>query len=357
MRHKSIIPSGRKVLLPLLLGLLIIGIKNILHLEMPFYYLSNDFYIQGYQATKDEEKQDTSIFIVNIRDFPTDVIKDQIEILSLYNPAVIAVDYFTEERMSKNDTSKILFDNLVLPIIKQNDRIKKPVNPFSESAHYGYSTIYSATYFEPFSEINNESIPCIGTKIIELFDSSLYSQLKKRNIDKEIINYSGNIYQFKYLGDLTKTSPKVLKNIAGNIVLVGYTGIDSPFPSDINCNDTHGTPRSLMYGVVMIANMVYTLKNHYISPFNKVLSFFIVIVLAIFNVLFPIFVLQYKASYIIIKIIQCLQYVILFTAASLVIYIFSISIDFESMALIMILVPELTFWYHKVLPKKANSHL
>lgn len=336
----------KKFLIPFALSLSVLFVIELTGIHNPVYYLSNNFYVQGYQATA-QNKASNEIVIVNISDFSTDEIKDQIYILSQYNPSVIGIDYFSHKAISP-DTEVVSFKNIVLPILIDSSKstIQYSKNPFSNHAQYGFIKIYSSQLFEPFVEITKEKYPSFATKILQLHDSSRYTQLLKRGYEKEIINYSGNTTNFIYLGDLTKIKTlDALKEIKGKIVLVGYTGIDTINPTSSDNYDAHDTPKGKMFGVVMLANIIHTLMGNYITPVSVIVMVLLITLLAFLNTLIPCRLSKTKHKYWIIKTIQLFEIVIVFIISSYVIHHFNISLNYELMSFTVIIAPEITYWY------------
>ena len=337
----------KKSTIILLTTLVILIIIKTLKIQNPINILTNEYLIIGYQATK-ECKADTNIAIVNIRDFPTDVIRDQIEILSLYEPAVIVVDYFPEDCFFSDSTTLVNFSNMILPSDVESGKVQKSINCYSNSAYYGFINFYSTSFFEPLLDVNGSTHQFVGVKALELFDQIQYQKVIDRGTDKEIINYTGNYNRFLFLGDLLNTQPADLEVVKGKIVLLGYTGLDSiPMPNSLSDYDVHETPLGLMYGVVIIANAIHTLRGDMITPIAIFWNILIILALIAICIAIPFGLLKITFSYPLIKAFQVITIALLFIQASYVLHRFNSLIDVEAFYWAILLAPELTYWAFK----------
>jgi len=334
----------KPLLLSLCISTLILSILYWTEFHNPIYYFTNDFCIRGYQATS-QGTPTRDIFIVNISDFSTKEINDQIYVLSQHNPAVIAVDYFTQDSLGYELTP---FKNLVLPIIDSTNSVEYSKNPFTTSAEYGFITVYSSQMFEPFIEISEKKYSSLPSKIIELYDDSLYRLLKERAFQKEIINYSGNISNFPYLGDLTGLKPlDILKEIEGKIVLLGYTGIETPYPTKSDSYDAHDTPKGKMFGVVLLANIVHTMMNNYVTQVPHSVTLSLILVLSLVNIAIAYFLSKRPFHYWLLKLTQVAQIVAAFILISFSLHRFNMYLDYELISFAVIVAPEISFWVFK----------
>lgn len=340
----------KKFLVPTILSTVTLFLLASSDIHNPVKWLTNDFYIEAYQATsKGLGQSNDKIAIVNISDFPPEVIKDQIHILSQYDPAVIGLDYFLPDSLNSGG-QVVQFEDLVLPMaIDQNDSAQYSLNCFSTNAHYGLTSIYSPSYFEPFLKSRGTEYPLLPTRIIQLYDSILFRKLLQREKEREIINYLGNTSSFLYLGDLASIqATDALKSIKNKIVLVGYTGIYSPYPSEADNYDAHLTPQGKMFGVVLLANIVHTLMDNQIDslpPLHTALIIASLIGLAVSVVHF--FFLKVRYAYWLIKLFQIFLLVALFSCAAFMIHNFNRSIDYEIIAFSILITPEITYWWYK----------
>lgn len=332
---------------PLTLSLIVLFILELGDIRNPIFFLTNTYYIEGYQVTSQNKASD-EIVIVNISDFSTEEIKDQIYILSKYNPAVIGVDYFSSEEIIF-DSEPVNFKNTVLPIlISPSDSVQYSKNLFTEYAEYGSIRVYSPSIFEPFVEVDEKKYPSFPTKILQLYNQSSYKNLIKRGYKREVINYSGNIANFIYLGDLTEIKTlDVLKEVKGKIVLLGYTGIETTNPTTSDNYDSHDTPKGKMFGVVILANILHTLLGNYITPAPLFSMAVLIIALAFFNTLILNLLSKNKFQYLIIKMIQLAEIIIAFIVSSYLIHQFNISVDYELTSFTILIAPEIAYWCRK----------
>lgn len=153
-----------------------------------------------------------------------------------------------------------------------------------------------------------------------------------------------------YLGDLTKIqSTEILEDIKGKVVLVGYTGINDPFPTEQDLFDAHSTPLGKMFGVGILANILHTLMGNMICDvplFLMVLILFMLVLIGAWSVVFAVNRVRY--SYWCIKAFQLLTVVLLFILASVLIH-HAVLLDFELLVNALILLPEAAYWELKLL--------
>lgn len=344
-------PSFKKIFAQVLASLILLILLKLCSVHNSIRFLTNDFYIQAFQISKNIQEINNEIAIVNIKDFPLEAIRDQIEILTLYEPKVIGIDYFPDKNEGENP-EPIGFKNIIQPTLIDDNSIEYSISYFSDSCYYGYANVLSTSRFEPFLKVNGHQYPSFPTKIIELFDSSLYRLLLNRKQSSEIINYQGNAYQFLYLNDLSTFNPDLLEKIKDKIVLVGYTGLTAPIPEDLKDQDTHLTPIGEMYGVVLLANILNTLMNHYITPVDNLWLCLIAIILTVGVVLISNYIYtKTKFGYLYIKLFQILTVFTCFIGASISIHKLEISIDYELLCFAVLIAGELSYWSNKILLK------
>jgi hypothetical protein len=136
-------------------------------IQNPIYYLTNDFYIESYQATS-QDKTVNEIVIVNINDLSTDEIRSQFQILSRYNPSVIGIDYFIPDT-TPIEPGIVLFKNTVLPfLIDTLSSIQYTKNTFSNHAEFGSIEIYSSSFFEPFIDVHKKKYLNSTTHLVSI---------------------------------------------------------------------------------------------------------------------------------------------------------------------------------------------
>jgi hypothetical protein len=317
----------------------------VLNIKIPINRLSQDYFIEGYQATKRTERCD-DIFLVNIRDYPTDVIRDQIEILSHYGPATIIVDYFPDDCFFSDSTTLINYEDIVLPILRdpvKGDAIKSK-NCYSTTAYYGSPTLYSTSFFEPFVNINGTRYPFVALKATELIDQTAYHRFVNRQSDKEVIDYCGNVTSFNYLGDLLDTSESELQSVKDKIVIVGYLGGDVEHDHDI-----HITPIGKMYGAVIIANIIKTILDQKLSPFERYWQILATLIFILVNVTVVLKMKQSLPTYLVIKMLQVVQVLIIFAFFSYIMHQNGTWINVELLNWSVLVVPEITFWISRLI--------
>lgn len=333
-----------------LLTFSLVIIAKQIEFENPVYYMTNDFVVQVYQATNaDLMIGNQEIVIVNISDSSEEMIRDLVEILSHYDPSVIAVDYFTADTIHRSEPGA-LDEHVVLPIVLDPDSIAYSLNPFTKNASYGAVSVFSSLYFQPFIEYKGRTVPFMAVKILELHDSITYKRVADLGTEKRVINYIGNVTSFMYLGDLTQLqSVRFLEEIEGKVVLIGFTGTQGPFPTEDDAYDAHSTPLGKMYGVGILANILHTLMGNMIYDVPLSVVFAGMLVLILMNKVFVEFsVKKVRYVYLLIKVFQLITIVSLFILASVLIRRASILLDFEMLVNVVILFPEAAYWELKL---------
>lgn len=237
-----------------------------------------DLYYSG--KNKQNTKRDANIVLVQI-DTGRAEIAQQIELLSNYNPKVIAVDALFEN-LSENDSDILhtLHSKQNLVFLNRNSDTGLVSNIFyNEPQKCGYGNFIGKKYavirtFYPSKEFNGKKYDAFPACIARLTDSESYEILARRNNNQELINYTGNIesytsfsadelIQYHLAGELNK----IIRN---KIVLLGYFVKDT---SHLVLEDLHYTPLNDvvsgksypdMYGVVIHANILsMILSRHY----------------------------------------------------------------------------------------------
>lgn len=350
-------PAWKSFIIAFISSLILISICKLTNFELPVYRLTNEFCVAAYQASKDPGPIDSNIYIINIKDYPLEVIRSQIAIASLYEPAVIGVDYFpTEEEMSdldQSDTSVVDFTRVVLPITIDENLNYAP-NCFSKYASYGSVASRSYSFFEPYVNVNGQEIPSFPTKILQLYDSSLFLKMKARTTETEIINFNGNLLQFRFLDDLSTAPPGALEFLKGKIVLVGYVGVhDSTYPAPDD-DDVKPTPAGKMYGLVFMANQIHTILGNYIDTIPQAVAIVVTLMIVLLNLFVTKRLFGFRFSYVFLKIFQMLQIITCFLVASYLLMSFNIFIDYSFFCLVVLITVELGFWSIRIIGQTSS---
>lgn len=338
--------SMRSIIIPLIISTVLFAILKFYDIRNPVFNLTNEAYIGLHMYTKPIGELDTNIFIVNIRDFPEDVIKDQLEILSYYSPKVIGLDYILLDSVNLPNDTLIDYSNLVLPSLIDSTEGKYflSLNPYTTKAHYGFVNINGTTYF---NTVNKDGSLSFASAILKLYDNNQYIALTQRSSNREIINYNGNTFQFNYLGDLTETSPEILEKVTNRIVLMGYLG--THIPTSQKELDSHFTPYGKMYGVVLIANMIHTIMlDNYINQAHPAITTMAAFFVGILSTLFVRRISRQKLAYLYIKLFQVALVFLLFYLSYYTIRTWSYALEYHDLCFIVIIVPEVAFWYNKL---------
>ena len=256
----------------------------------------NGFDIYDMTFTDDNKKRvrDTNIVIVEIGN-SRDEIAQQINIIEEYQPAVVAIDaYFEERRDSLSDNllletiarhRNLVFGSRVDTVIEKSSWWSSKTeftylgNFFEDESnreHSGYINFVGDDYsvvrtYPPFVQVNNKEVPAFTSKIIQKYSSEKFASLKKRDEAESVINYAGNIPD-KYTSitkeelDQYHQSNQLAFLLKNKIVILGYFIKDGP----LVLQDLHFSPLNShiagkafpdMYGVVIHANILTMLIN------------------------------------------------------------------------------------------------
>ena len=327
---------------------------------------------------------DTNIVIVNIGNLPRELIGRQIEILSSFDPKVIALDIIFACDGGLRDSincpqaydvvGNTVFGNAVkntktmvmanklwqTKYVRENlntdvyDSLEHTDDELRIGAHEGFVNLVSEAAhqedlkicreFYPTKEVNGEQQLAYSVMAALLYDSVRTRKFLERKKEIEIINYRGNIvdwhgastYPGRYLvldwEQALDTSMFVSSMIKDKIVLMGFLGDDlrdtswdDKFFTPLN-NKLGGRARPDMYGVVVHANIISMILNEdYVEEMEEWHKYAFAILICYLNVaLF---------WYIFFKLPIWFDTV-------------SITLQLVQLALFALLIPYAFYWYH-----------
>ncbi|MGE5679920.1 MAG: CHASE2 domain-containing protein [Bacillota bacterium] len=273
-----------------------------------------DIYDVVFSKLRNEPPADTNIVLVNIGDLDRAGIAREINIINSCRPKVIGLDLFflTDKEPEKDLLLKEAISrakNLVIacklekydPKLDRYDSLacsdkflgRRTAIGFSnlpEEDNSGYRTIRS---FRSYAKYKSSFETAFALKIVEQVDKKYIKTLNKRNYDKELINYTGNLNKYYYLESSDLFSADFNRAILRDkIVLIGFMGID---PQTKTFEDIFFTPineryagRTFpdMYGVVINANIIsMIMRGNYISVMPQWLSLIIAILMSFSSLL------------------------------------------------------------------------
>ena len=272
-----------------------------------------DVYDIVYSKLREEQKADTNIVLVNLGSLSRKEIAEQIKLINEYKPGVIGIDAIFEEAKDSAGDSMLadVFSstkNLVLvsKLTDFNDdddltdSIKYSISNFNDHSSNVFANLQNndgvnfitIREFRPYANVMDKRVAAFSSKIVQLSDSSAYSNLSERENETERINFVGNYDKFYYLdaGQLfdEKNNLGFMKD---KIVLLGFMGLDL---NTKTFEDIYFTPLNEryagksfpdMYGVVIHANIIsMILSGNYITEMPKWLSIVISFLICYFNV-------------------------------------------------------------------------
>jgi CHASE2 domain-containing sensor protein len=267
-----------------------------------------DVYDIVFSKIREEQTADTNIVLVNLGNLSRYDLARQVNLISSFNPRVVALDVLFEEEKDPF-ADAILADafskcqNLVLVSRLENYNDKKKIfdtlltsiNLFNQYASNGFANLPSdekvsfrtIREFQASAKVDNQTVQSFAAKIVEKYNHEAFKFLEKREESIEKINYVGNYNKFYFLDtEQVLTGTVDLSFVKDKIVLLGFIGINS---NNKTLEDIFFTPlndryagKSFpdMYGVVIQANIVSMILNkNYINTMPQWLSILIAIVL------------------------------------------------------------------------------
>jgi CHASE2 domain-containing sensor protein len=302
------------ILIFLLAGILTLIPFNCLFLD-PVAKAIGDFDVYDivYSKLREEQKADTNIVLVNLGNLSRKEIAEQFKLINQYKPRVIGIDAIFEEAKDPAGDS-ILADaissikNLVLvsKLIGFNDgddlfdSIKYSISNFNDHSSNGFANLpnddevnfRTIREIRPYANVMDKRVAAFSTKIVQLSDSSAYSNLNERENETERINFVGNYDKFYYLdAEQLFNEKNNLNFMKDKIVLLGFMGLDL---NTKTFEDIYFTPLNEryagksfpdMYGVVIHANIIsMILSGNYITEIPKWLGIIISFLICYFNV-------------------------------------------------------------------------
>lgn len=294
---------------------------------------------------------DTTIVLINTAGFDSDSIIKAVQVISKFQPAVVGVDhifYRTDE-----DTTDTDYVTLVLPIaLDDNDDVLISNNIIQNTASYGSVTLENTQKFNKTEEVNGQLYNSFGLELLKYFDPEAFDQAMRRSHQTEYINYVGNAWKF-YILDLQDVLDTIfLERVENKIVIFGYLGNSADhIPNQDDCNDSHDSPLGLIYGPLIIANIIHTLNGNFID-YNLVVNL-LLIGLAAALFIFILSKMSHLSLWKLVLISHGLLAFLFFALPYLSFYIlsqFSYLIDHQSMIISLILAVELMIL---ILYKKA----
>jgi hypothetical protein len=204
---------------------------------------------------------DTTITLINIADYPMDTIRRWAERIFELSPKVVAVDNFSDSMYNIEKTDA----KIILPIISEDGKyFEYSKNNITTNQIHGVALIddyFRMTKYFP----SQERLPSFAVQILKEYESNNLSEAFESD-KKDLINYlptsSFNVIDFpdQYPDELLKP------HIKDKIVIFGYLGYGSNHIPDILDNhDAHSTPIGRIFGPIIIANQIQTLRGNDIT--------------------------------------------------------------------------------------------
>lgn len=269
------------------------------------------------------------------------------------------------------------------------DLVSDPLFTMGNTSRYvnlGTDDGYSVRAFEPFHNVEGVVEPAFAVALTATVDSAIIDDLQERHHEKEWINFrrlqpgkrnrvspineEGHIhYPFlsvsQFLQDTTGYSATVLRD---KIILIGFSGESD---QALSMNDRYYTPlnqrhygRSLpdMHGVVIHANIISMLLDR---DFIEEMPYAMIYVCCFFLFFGNYFLFKklhhYKLfSWLpvpVVRVLQLLQFVVLFGIAIFLVAVYNFKIGFILMIISVIMSFELYEYYHHRIDPIVDKHL
>jgi CHASE2 domain-containing sensor protein len=344
---------------------LIIALASFIYLNIhfldPLGHSLKDYEVTDivYSQFRDNEvKLEDRIVLVNIGNPDRTQISSMLDRILAANPRVIGLDVFlSDEKEALSDSMlqasiKRGEDKIVLATALQDydedlgifKIVSVDDSMFSNYARVGFANFpanptKTIRYFSSSELGPNGPVRSFATEIAHVYDSTKVNQLFKRANTLERIHFTSTE------GDFIKFEPESILDTAidlrplleNKIILMGYSGsnewndplIDKHFTP---LNDRY-TGRSTpdMYGFVIHANIIQMiLDNQYIGKVPAWLSFLLAFILCYFNIILLIWIShRYHSVYHpIARVLQILQFAILFFIIAYLYYFYRLKWDF-----------------------------
>ncbi len=333
---------------------------------------------QVFSQLREQPKADTNVVIVNIGNLDRRGIAEQIFKIRNMEPKVIGLDanfldlkpdtvgdYALSAALSNADNI-VVYGKLLepdddgvwhyllesLPMFTQ-DNIVAHVNLNTDQAGVAQHQFKTCRSFFPMERYMNpetqemEMVPAFGVQIASMYDKEKADKFLARQVDEEVINYRGNVF------DLAQLDQKVLFTsldvedvltlnfhpglIKGKIVLFGFLG--QSFSNMESHEDKYFTPLNEkyagranpdMYGVVIHANIISMILNEdYLDQMSETAGLIFAIIICFLNVaLFQLIYRRLPRWYDgLTKLIQLFEAVIMLFVIVLFFHYFSIKLN------------------------------
>ncbi len=344
---------------------LIIALASFIYLNIhfldPLGHSLKDYEVTDivYSQFRDKEIElEERIVLVNIGNPDRAQISGMLDRILAANPRVIGLDvFFSGEKEALEDSMlqasiKRGAGKIVLATALQDynedlelfDNVSVDDSIFSNYARVGFANFpanptRTIRYFSSTEQGPDGPIRSFATEIVHVFDSTKLNQLIERANTLERIHFTATDKHFiKFQPkDLLDTTIDLRPQLENKIILMGYSGsnewndplIDKHFTP---LNDRY-TGRSTpdMYGFVIHANIIQMiLDNQYIGKVPAWLSFLLAFILCYFNIILLIWIShRYHSVYHpIARVLQILQFAILFFVIAYLFYFYRLKWDF-----------------------------
>lgn len=358
-----------------------------LHFLDPFNYGLKDYEITDIVFSQLRDKDiinEDRIVLVNVGQPDRDTIAKMINHINAAKASVIGVDVFFEERkdskvdsmlhLSIKNSPNIVLANRLVNYIDRKDLFETEVgidtffSNYATMAFANFPTNDTRTirYFSPKETTLLGDAFAFATSIIQKYDSQAAQDLLKRKNPVEQINYSGDLNSFIYYEPKTllsipaKDLQEVLK---GKIVLLGYIGerrwnrplLDRHF-TPLNPKYT-GRTEPDMNGLVIHANILRMILNRdYINQLPLWMTRLIAVIFCYFNVLLihSIYGRFHEAFHGITRVLQIVEFVILFFIIAFLFYYFKIKFEFGLGILALLLAYDFVMIYESLIKKRIR---
>jgi len=352
----------------------------------PLKLALQDFQLNDITTSKLGRGTDTlqrEIVIVNIGAADREGIAYIIDQVGSMKPKVIGLDaiFYSEKDPYQDSILAAVLErhpNLVLANKlslsgPSGDTITPTGTFFPTAARYGYANLFSDSltttrYFYPVQkDYAGNTYPFFATAILEQYDRDAYQYLRKRNKEKEIINYSRRVDQFQVIEPEDLFAGNVEASaIAGKIALLGYV---SRNPYDIE--DKFFTPMNErfigkaypdMNGIVVHANILsMALERNYIKNLPSWVNVLAAVLICWLHMSF--FIRYYLENHIwfhlVAKIAQLVSAIVFAFLGMMLLEWFNIQLDMKLSLIVIVLAVDIIYFYEAFavwMHKKFNYH-
>lgn len=370
----------------LLIILLMNFVRLNLHFIDPFNYSLKEYEttdIVFSQLQPNAVTNESRIILVNTTRPDRTTLSRLIDHVAATSPKVVGIDILLEGRKDEAGDSLLQAslkrnDNIVLGVALKHyvdslqlfEGVARCDTFFANHAHLGYvnfpaNDTRTIRYFSPEEQTFEGQQSAFATQIAKLYDPEAIQRLKKRDNKLEQINYIGDSLSFAHYTDLEEFMSIPAEDLKpvfkDKIILLGFLGekgdneimLDKFFTPLNPRYSGRSTPD--MYGLFIHANIISMIINgEYIYQVPYWLSTLMGILFCYINVIVMhrIYHQFHEAFHGIARLIQMVEFLLLFLISALLFYFFKVKLEFSLGIIALILAYDIVMIYESLIKRR-----